>query len=150
MDFSEQPRHRLLASIAIAILMSAGGLGAADSDVVVVVVSATSRVTQLSPLHLADLYLGRTNRFPNGEAAEPVDQRSGSKARDVFYERYVGRSAAEIKSHWSRIIFTGRGRPPREERDSAAVKRYLADHPRAIGYIERSRVDDSVRVVRVE
>lgn len=126
-----------------------GALAAAAPDDIVVVVSAGNPATEISRRHLADLYLGRTTRFPNGEAAEPVDQRSGSKARDAFYERYVGRSAAEIKAHWSRIIFTGRGRPPREEQDCTAVKRYVVEHPRAIGYIERSRVDDSVRVVRV-
>jgi ABC-type phosphate transport system substrate-binding protein len=136
--------------VAAAVLGAPGAaLAAAASDEIVVVVSAGNPATEISRRHLADLYLGRTTRFANGEAAEPVDQRSGSKARDAFYERYIGRSAAEIKAHWSKIIFTGRGRPPREERDCTAVKRYVADHPGAIGYIERSRVDDSVRVVRV-
>lgn len=136
--------------VAAAVLGTPGAaLAAAAPDDIVVVVSAENPAMEISRLHLADLYLGRTTRFPNGEAAEPVDQRSGSKARDAFYERYVGRSAAEIKAHWSKIIFTGRGRPPREERDCTAVKRYVVEHPRAIGYIERSRVDDSVRVVRV-
>ena len=153
-----RPTHvlELLGPLAAAAVVAAAVLGApgaalaaAAPEDIVVVVSVENPATEISRLHLVDLYLGRTTRFPNGEAAEPIDQRSGSKARDAFYERYVGRSVAEIKAHWSKIIFTGRGRPPREEPDCAAVKRYVADHPRAIGYIKRSRVDDTVRVVRV-
>jgi ABC-type phosphate transport system substrate-binding protein len=46
-------------------------------------------------------------------------------------------------------VFTGRGQPPAELGDSAAVRRKVADNPEAIGYIERSALDASVRQVLV-
>lgn len=142
-------RRCLLAGAAFAVLVSGARLGAAD-DTVVVVVSAENPLTEISRLHLADLYLGRTTRFQNGDAAEPIDQRSASPVRVAFYKSYLGRSPAQIKAHWSKIVFTGRGRPPRDVPTCAEVKELVAGNVQAIGYIERRKVDRSVRVLRVE
>lgn len=144
---------RFVPAIALALILVPGSgaraVQTSTADTVVVVVSADSPVTEISPLHLADLYLGRTTRFPNGEPAEPIDQETTSAARADFYQRYLGRSLAEIKAHWSRLIFTGRGRPPRDVPTGEDVRRLVAENPAAIGYIERRLVDGSVRIVRV-
>lgn len=119
------------------------------ADTVVVVVSPDAPVTEMSRLHLADLYLGRTSRFPGGEPAEPIDQEPGAPTREAFYEGYLGRSRSEIKAHWSKAVFTGRGRPPRDVTDGEAVRDLVAEDPGTIGYIDADLVDESVRVVRV-
>lgn len=143
--------HLLLTLAPLSVLApAADGLAApspAASDTVVVVVSAESPVTGMSQRHLTDLYLGRTNRFPDGTSAIPVDQEPGSAARDVFYETYLGRSPAQVKAHWSKLIFTGRGHPPVDVPSNEDVKEMVADDPRAIGYLEARIVDESVRVL---
>lgn len=118
-------------------------------DTVVVAVSADSPVTEISRLHLADLYLGRSSRFEDGRPAMPVDQEQGASARESFYETYLRRSTAEIKAHWSKIIFTGRGRPPRDVPGGEQMRELLADNPRAIGYLDHRLVDGRLRVVEV-
>lgn len=123
------------------------GAGAAVADVVAVV-SARSPVTALSKAQVADIFLGRTALLPDGEQAAPIDQTEGSAARDEFYARFAGKSAAQIKAHWSKIIFTGRGQPPKEVSNSIEVKKRVAENPNAIGYIDPSLVDGSVRVLQ--
>jgi len=120
--------------------------GAVMADVVAVV-SAKSSVTALSMSQLADIFLGKSNRFPDGAQAVPIDQAEGSAARDEFYERVAGKSAAQIKAYWSRIIFTGRGQPPPTVSSTIEMKKRIRENPAAIGYLDRSMVDDSVRVV---
>ncbi len=130
---------------AIGLLLSLGaGTAAAE---VVAVVSAGSAVTQLSRNQIADIFMGKLNRFPNGEPATPIDHPEGSAERDEFYERYAGRSAAQMKAHWAKIIFTGRGQPPATAAGGAAVKKRLAVDPNGIGYIDAKLVDASVRVI---
>jgi hypothetical protein len=51
-----------------------------------------------------------------------------------------------VKSTWSRLVFSGKGQPPRQLSDSAAVKKAVAADPKAVGYIEKSAVDASVKV----
>ena len=114
---------------------------------VVAVVSAKSTVTSLSKAQVADLFLGRTSRFPNGVQAVPIDQADGSAARDEFYAKLVGKTGAQLKAYWAKIIFTGRGQPPPAVSNSVEVKKRLIGNPAAIGYIEQDLVDASVRVV---
>ena len=114
---------------------------------VVAVVSDKSALTSLSRNQVVDIFLGRAVRFPDGTRAVPIDQAEGTAARDEFYTRFAGKSAAQLKAHWSKIIFTGRGQPPRAASTDSETKKLLAQDPNAIGYIERSAVDGTVRVV---
>jgi ABC-type phosphate transport system substrate-binding protein len=114
---------------------------------VVAVVSSTSPITTLSKSQMTDIFMGKISRLPNGAQAMPIDQMEGSGAREEFYAKVVGKSAAQMKAYWSKIIFTGRGQPPKEVSNSAEVKRFIVNNPAAIGYIEESLVDGSVRVV---
>jgi ABC-type phosphate transport system substrate-binding protein len=125
------------------------GMAPAHGDVVAVV-SARSMVVSLSKNQLVDIFLGRAVRFPDGNPAVPIDQAEGTAERNEFYSRFAGKTAAQIKAHWSKIIFTGRGQPPRAVSNSAEIKRLLASNPNGIGYIEQSAVDDGVKVVRIE
>jgi ABC-type phosphate transport system substrate-binding protein len=121
----------------------------AGADTVVVIVAAASPLTEISRLHLTDLYLGRTSRFSNGTPAVPIDQSPGSADRAAFSQTYLGRSEAQIKAHWSKLIFTGRGRPPAEASNGEAARNMVARDPRAIGYLDPRLVDSTVRIVRV-
>ena len=133
--------RRLLAGIALGV----AGI-AADAEVVVVV-SSTSPVTTLSVEQIADIFLGRSNQFPGGGRAVPIDQAESSADRTEFYARFSGRTPAQMKMHWSKLIFTGRGRPPAQVKDSSAVKELLSSNLEAISYIDRSTVDESVTVL---
>ena len=122
----------------------AGGPATAD---VVVVVSSTSTVTALSKGQVADIFLGKVSRFPNGTPAIAIDHVEGSPARDEFYATYVGKSPAQVKSHWAKIIFTGRGQPPKAVSNDSEVRKLTTANPQVISYMERSAVDSSVRVL---
>lgn len=116
---------------------------------VVVIVSPDSPVTTLNAEQVADIFLGRNSRFPDGSAAVPIDQTENSPDRAEFYARYIGRTSAQIRAHWAKLIFTGRGRPPRQLANISEMKALLAGNPHAIGYLDSSHVDDSVRVLTV-
>jgi ABC-type phosphate transport system substrate-binding protein len=113
---------------------------------VVAVVSAKSAVTTLSKSQITDIFLGKTTRFPDGSPAVPIDQSEGTLARDEFYSAFTGESAAQLKAHWSKIIFTGRGQPPKTVPNSVAMRKLVAENPAAIGYIDASLMDETLMV----
>jgi hypothetical protein len=90
---------------------------------------------------VAQVYLGRSNTL------KPLDLPDSNALRDEFYKRVTDRDAAQVKAVWSRIIFTGQGQPPKEVPDAAAVKRAVAGDTKMIGYIDKSDVDASVKIV---
>jgi ABC-type phosphate transport system substrate-binding protein len=120
------------------------GLAMAD---VVVVVSAKSPVAALSKAQVEDIFLGKTIRFPNGAQAVAIDQAEGSAVRNEFYDKVVGKTAAQIKAYWSKIIFTGRGQPPRSVSNTIEMMKRISADQAAIGYIDKDMMNDSVRVV---
>jgi ABC-type phosphate transport system substrate-binding protein len=122
------------------------GISAVSADVVAVV-SSKSPVTSLSKTQVIDIFLGKSTHFPDGSTAVPIDQVEGAATRDEFYARFAQMSPAQVKALWSKIIFTGRGQPPRTVASSLAAKKFLIANPNAIGYIDQSVVDTSVRVV---
>jgi len=113
----------------------------------VVVVSARTPVEALSAEQIARIFLGKSEQFPGGRRAVPIDQPEGSRVRDEFYDQIVDKTPAQLKAYWSRAIFSGKGEPPRSEPDDSAVKRRLQRDASAIGYIHRESVDTTVRVI---
>ena len=137
---------RFLGGLAVLLLLASFPAGALAEDVVAVV-SAKSAVTALSANQVADIFLGRSTRFPDGTQAVPIDQNEDSPVRDRFYAQFTGKSPSQVKAHWSKIIFTGRGHPPRQAATGQEARKLIAENPSAIGYIDNSLVDSSVRVL---
>jgi ABC-type phosphate transport system substrate-binding protein len=132
----------------VALLALSAGLAAPLlAEEVVVVVSATSTISELSESEIADIYLGRLGRLGK-TVVTPLDQPEGSAARNEFYREFTGKSPAQVKALWSKLIFTGRGRPPRTLANDREVLQALRDNPDAIGYMRRSSVDSTARILR--
>lgn len=136
---------RLLGTLVLLAFLQ--GAIAANAQDVVAVVSAKSPITALNAEQVADIFLGKTGRFPDGTMAVPIDQIEDSPLRERFYAAFTGKSPAQVKAHWSKIIFTGRGQPPRQAASGVEARKWIAENPNAIGYIDHSLVDGSVRVL---
>ncbi|PTB16890.1 phosphate ABC transporter substrate-binding protein [Trinickia symbiotica] len=114
---------------------------------IVVIVSAKSRLTSLTVSDVADIYLGRMSQLPDGVDVVPIDYNDDNAQRAEFYKLVAGKSLAQLRAYWPKLIFTGRGVPPRTAADARAVKKIVAASPNAIGYIDRSELDSSVKAV---
>ena len=121
-----------------AVTLACFALSSAAADLVVI---ANPAVGPLTKDQVADLYLGKNQAFT------PVDQAEGSAAYAEFYKKATGRDVAQVKSTWSRIVFTGKGQAPKQLPDSAAVKKAVAADPKGVGYIEKSALDATVKLV---
>ncbi len=145
MNYKKHPKRMIRATL-LAICFA---VASAHSDVVVVV-SASSPVTELSKNQISKIFLGKSRRFPDGSRAVPLNQSEGNSARDAFYMQVSGKSPSQVKAHWTKLIFTGRGQPPKEAANGDAVKDLLANNGVNIGYIDQAAVDDSVKIVAIK
>ncbi len=114
---------------------------------IVVISNLQLPVTTLSRDEVSRIYLGKTKFLPNGSKVIPVDQKQGTISRSKFYSDIIHKTEPEIKSYWSRIIFTGQGNPPLQQDDDVAVRNLVAQDANCLGYIDKSLVDDSVKIV---
>jgi ABC-type phosphate transport system substrate-binding protein len=104
-------------------------------------------VDALTEEDVSRLFLGKAKSFPDGAQAVPINQNEGSAIRDKFNEAVCKKNASQYKAYWSQLVFTGKGTPPKDGGDDAAVKALISANPNMIGYVDASQVDASVKVV---
>ena len=112
---------------------------AAHADPVVVI--GNPAAGPLTKEQVSDLYLGKS------QGMKLVDQPASAPIKATFYQQVSGHDLSQVKATWSRLIFTGKAQPPKELPDSAAIKKAVAADSKTLGYIEKSAVDGSVKVV---
>lgn len=114
---------------------------------VVLVAGAKSGASKLTAEQATQLFLGKSAALPGAGEAVLIDQAEGSPVRDAFYGKVVGKSPAQVKAIWSRLVFSGSAKPPKEAANAAEVKKLVAADPNAVGYIDSADVDGSVKVL---
>lgn len=114
---------------------------------VVVVVSAKSPAAKLTKEQAAALFLGKSSQLPGAGIPVLIDQPESAEIRQMFYAKVTEKTPIQVKSIWSRLVFSGKATIPKEVSSSDEVKKQLAANPDAIGYIDKSAVDASVKVL---
>jgi ABC-type phosphate transport system substrate-binding protein len=123
--------------------LAANNFGAAAPALaeVVVVVNPKAAESTMTREQVAQFFLGKS------AAMTPIDQAEDAAVRTEFYKKVTDKDAGQVKALWSKLVFTGKATMPKEVSGSAAVKAAVAANPKAIGYIEKSAVDATVKVV---
>ncbi len=137
--------HFTVARILLAGL-ACGSLAAGAADFVVVA-GAASGIGPLTREQVVELFLGKARALPTGGKAILIDQPDSSPLRDAFYSKLTGRSAAQVRSLWAKMAFTGKGMPPLEGGGNEDIRKQVAGSRNMLGYIDKSALDGSVKTV---
>lgn len=132
-------------------LLIAAGLmvfSASVSAEVAVITNSSSQIAGASNDEVKRLFLGKS-RTIGGNSATPIDQNKTSSVREHFYDVVVGKSSSQLRAYWSKLIFTGKGKPPKELGSDADVVAAVAADPELIGYVDANAVTGSVVVILI-
>ena len=113
----------------------------------VLIANPKAGIGHLSRDEVTNIYLGRYRRLASGVTAEPIDQPVDSGLRARFYRQLVDKNQAEINAYWSRLVFSGKTRPPRVAASNEEALQLVSLHPDALAYVEKARVDARVIIV---
>jgi len=127
------------------ILFSTVGI-AAHADVVVIGNKA-GPVSSMTEKQVNDIYLGKVANLPDGSPVEFVDLPADSPVRDEFYDKVIGKDAAQIKAYWAKRVFTGKGTPPEIKSNESSVVQWVNGGVGRIGYVSPGAADSSVKVL---
>ena len=126
----------------ISILCGAAVLGLAamaQAEVAVIVNPAAAKTPSQSDV--ANIFLGKD------KSMKGIDQAGWTPAKEAFYAGVTSKNESQLKSYWSGLIFTGKGQPLPSVADDAAVVAKVAAEADAIGYVDASAVNGSVKVL---
>lgn len=129
----------------VVLALASASMGLAQADAVVIV--HPSNAVNMDDEQVSKIFLGQTKTFPGGAEATPVDNKEGP-LREDFGNKVLKKSPAQLKALWARQIFTGGAKPPRELASEDEVLKFVASTPGAIGYIDSSKANSSVKVLK--
>lgn len=97
---------------------------------------------------ISRIFLDKLKTFPNGEKAVPVNLKFGSSIRNEFEDKLLNKSSSQVKAYWSKLVFSGKGKPPAELVSDKDVIALVSSDSNVIAYIDAANVDDSVKVIK--
>lgn len=133
---------KLFASIASAFLISSSVVMA---DVTVIV--HPSVASSASADDISRLFLGKRKTLSDGYKVIPLNLSEGNAVRSEFNDKVLGKSDSQLKSYWSKLIFTGKGQPPKEFDSEAEIIKMVKDNPNMIGYVSSGSVTADVKAL---
>lgn len=98
---------------------------------------------------IADFFLKKKTKWPNGETVMPVDLPKDNRLRRSFTKSILNKKKASVAAYWQKQIFSGRAVPPPEKSTEEEVIEFVTTHTYAIGYVNRDALSDNSRVKAV-
>lgn len=134
---------KLLCHIGVWCSLTCSAVAVAD----VVVIINPANAASIDEEQIAKIFLGQTKTFSNGSEATPIDQKEGA-LREEFGNKVLKKNPSQLKAQWARQIFTGGAKPPKELASDDEILKFVASTPGAIAYIDSSKVNKTVKVVK--
>lgn len=109
------------------------------------VVSKELSVGVLSKTYLKEVYLKKRG-FLDEQKAVPINLPSGDPIRAHFEKSVLGMEMGDINEYWIEQHYKGK-KPPFVQNSQESIKAFVKNMAGAIGYMEKSQVDDGLKIV---
>lgn len=130
-------------SAIIMLLLSLSTFAQAD---LVIVTGSNSSITSLTENEVRQLFSGLLKTI-GGQRVQPLDLPGTAEPREEFYRKVMGRTSEQMRAYWTRLIFTGQGKPPREVSNIGELETLLISSAEHIGYLTESNLTGNMRVL---
>ncbi|WP_343731412.1 hypothetical protein [Duganella sp.] len=130
--------------VSLALMLWTGLAGAGRcGDMVVIVNKANTHTGDLALV--SKIFTGAQLSWADGTPIVALDQ--ADNAAKSSFASMLGKSTGSIKAAWANLMFAGKATPPKVVDGDAEVKAAVAANKAAIGYINATAVDASVKVL---
>ena len=111
-----------------------------------VIVSKDSNINNISKKELSKIFLAKTKRLPSGDRAIPVEN-TNKVYQSKFYKIVSNKNEKQLKKYWAKMIFTGRGQPPKKINSINEVIAFIQNNKNAISYIPFDYVNNDLKII---
>jgi ABC-type phosphate transport system substrate-binding protein len=112
----------------------------------VIIVNKSIEKEKVDAATLKSVLLGKKVAWDSGGRAILAVLKSGPVA-DEFLKGAVDMSGSSFNNYWRRLAMTGGGTAPHSFEKEEDLRKYVADTPGAIGFVDSANVDASVAVL---
>ena len=114
-----------------------------------VIVTAKDNLADITIDDVARIFLGKINKYPNGEDVIPLDINPDDPNYDNFVRVVLKRTPSQLRAYWAKRIFTGKGTPPKVISTTEELLDLVSKDKRYLSYIDSEDMKHGVRWVIV-
>ena len=134
---------KLISTFVLASSLILPSLALAEVEIIV----HPSNAAALDKDAIKRIFLGKTRAFPGGGEAVPVSLNESSPENQEFTKSVLSKTPKQLKAYWAKMVFTGKGTPPRQMDSSAQVLELISSNPNLIGFVPAGSATGGVKVV---
>ena len=138
-------KKQLLCSFLLVILFA----WAAAATEFVIVVNKDNSLTEISKTNLKRLFTGKKKEI-GGVKVVPVNQSLDSDVAKAVLEKILKMDPEEYKEFWVAEQVKGGVSAPMIQKTNEAVIAIVSQLPGGIGYVEKEKVTDAVKVIPIK
>jgi len=137
-------RRAFLPALVVAFGLALGVPEGAQAQISVIV--GPSSANAPTQEEVVKMFRGSSTTWSDGTKIQIVDQ-PGTPVGEQFYSQVVGQSASAVRKVFIELVLSGQAAKPKTASSDAEVKAAVASTPGAIGYIQSSSMDATVKEV---
>ncbi len=139
----------MYAALAIAVFVQPGFAHPGD---IAVIVNRQNATDEVSFKELVEIFKQERQYWEGGQKIQLIMQEAGNPEKEaVLRHVYKMKRDEELKQFWLAKLFKGEiSTFPRTLASNESMKAFVSRVPAAIGFIDASVVDESVKVLRIE
>jgi ABC-type phosphate transport system substrate-binding protein len=111
-----------------------------------VVVSKDSSINNITKKELSKIFLSKTKRLPTGNKSL-VREHTNKIYQSEFYKLVCNKDEKQLKKYWAKMIFTGRGQPPKKIKSLKKLIEFVQNNKNAISYIPSKYMNDNLKII---
>jgi phosphate transport system substrate-binding protein len=124
---------------------------ASSEQALAIIVNLSNSVNDLSKSDLRIIFLGQRSHWPNGRRITLVMLESGHPERKALLQEVCQMTEKDYDNRILHGLFTGEVFvSPKTLASPTGVRKFVFNVPGAIGYVRRSDVDETVKVLRID
>lgn len=136
--------HRLSRLLGLAALLALGLPAAAAAPVLIGHKGVAAE--KLDGATLKAVFLGKKVAWDGAGRVTIAVLKAGPVA-DEFLQGAVAMNASAFNNHWRRLAMTGGGTAPKSFDKEEDLRKFVAETPGAVGFVDGSHADDSVAIL---
>lgn len=129
--------------IIISLLLSVTATTRAIAEIVIIASPGFSK--ELTQFQVKKIFLGKGDKD-----LVPVEVNESNPISKEFASKVLNKKPAQLKSYWSRLIFTGKGRPPKRLGGEDAVISYVKSNSNIISYVSAAKAGGQNVILRIK
>lgn len=121
-----------------------GFANVANAEIVVI---GSKNMPDLSKSQVKSLFLGKLNKVEGVDHVQVLYLDKCDPTRKTFNKKILKKRENQLKSYWTKMMFTGEAKMPESVPNSADMVASVAKSNDTIGYADAASLNDTVKVL---